>query len=124
LILKYQNRFENLAQDVQDIDKSTSKTDNIVFKFPPIFVTGVADVIPFTILLDRLVKNEYDIKVLSSTQIKIQPKTCIKYIYTLIVNKELQVRNIYIYKMKEERGFKFKKCTSIYQFRKIKTKYK
>jgi len=120
LVLKYQNRFENLAQDLQDIDKST---DNIVCKFPSIFVTGVADLIPFTILLDRLVKNEYEIKVLSSTQIKIQPKTCIKYIYTLIV-KELQARNIYIYKMKEERSFKFKKCTSIYQFRKIKTKYK
>jgi len=39
-----QNRFENLAQ-VQNIDKSTSKTENKISKSPPIFVAGIANVI-------------------------------------------------------------------------------
>jgi len=52
-------------------------------------MAGVTNV-SLTILLDRIAKNEYDIKVINNTQIKIQPKTCIKY--TSIV-KKLQVKN-------------------------------
>jgi len=68
-------------------------------------VAGIANVIPLTTLLDRIVKNEYVIEVLSNIQTKIQSKTSSKY--TLIV-KELQARNteLHTYKMKEERSFK------------------
>jgi len=57
------------------------------------------------ILLDRNTKNEYRIKTLTKTEIKIQPKTSIKYI---LIVKELQARNtdFYIYKIKEERSSK------------------
>jgi hypothetical protein len=40
LILK--DRFENLAQDVKDLDKSTSKPGNKIY--PPIFVAAVANI--------------------------------------------------------------------------------
>jgi len=33
-----QNRFKNLAQDIQDSNKSTSKTDNKISKALPIFI--------------------------------------------------------------------------------------
>jgi len=62
---------------------------------------------------ESIAKNEY-IKELSNTQIRIQPKTSIRY--TLIV-KELLARNtnFYTYKIKEERSFKvaLKTVTSI-----------
>jgi len=61
-----QNRFENLAQNMQDSDKSTSKTDNKVSKALSIFMAGIVNVIPHTSLLNRVAKNEYNIKVLSN----------------------------------------------------------
>jgi len=42
----------------------------------------VANIILLTILLDKIAKNEYDIKVLSNTQVKIQSKISKKYTYT------------------------------------------
>jgi hypothetical protein len=56
-----QNRFENLAQNKQDSEKSISETDE-VFKPPPIIVGGIAKVILLTTLLDVAVKNKYNIK--------------------------------------------------------------
>jgi hypothetical protein len=69
---------------VQDIDKSISKTENEIFKSPPLFVAGIANVTPLTTLLNNIaVKNE-------------------------------------------EKSFKvvLKKCTFIYQSRRIETRYK
>jgi hypothetical protein len=57
-------------------------------------------------LLDRIAKNEYDIKIFSATHMKIQKsKLSIKYIS---IAKELQARNtdLNIYKMKDERSLK------------------
>jgi len=93
-----QKQFENLAQDVQDSDKSTSKTDN---KPSPIFVARVANVILLMILLDRIAKNKYDIKVLSNIQIKIQPITSIKYI--LIIKKLKNYKHRFSYLQNERR---------------------
>jgi len=87
-------------------------------------VVEVTNVIPLTALLNRIAKNEYDIKVLSNTQVKIQSKTSIKY---ASIVKELQARNtdFHTYKMKGERSFKvIKKCIFIYQSRRIKIRYK
>jgi len=58
-----------------------------------------------TSLLDRVAKNENDIKELNNTQSKMQYKISIKC--TSIV-KELQTRNtdFYTYKMKDEKSFK------------------
>jgi len=67
----------DLAQIVQDPDKSISKTDNKVSKSLLIF--GIVNVIPLT-LLNKIAKNEYDIKVLSNIQVKIQLKASTKYI--------------------------------------------
>jgi hypothetical protein len=69
-----QTWFGNLAQNVQDPYKSILKGDNRVTKLPPIFVARVANIIPLMTLLDKIAKNEYDIKVLNNTQVKIQPK--------------------------------------------------
>jgi glycopeptide antibiotics resistance protein len=56
---------------MQDLDKSTSKTDNKISKSSLIFIAGVANIIPFMIILDMIAKNAYDIKVLSNIQVKI-----------------------------------------------------
>jgi len=92
----------DLAQIVQDPDKSISKTDNKVSKSLPIF--GIANVISL-ILLNKIAKNEYDIKVLSNTQVKIQLKASTKYISIV---KALQATNtdFHNYKMKDKRRFK------------------
>jgi len=66
-----QNQFKNLTHDMQDLDKSTSKTDNKISKSSLIFIAGVANIIPFMIILDMIAKNAYDIKVLSNIQVKI-----------------------------------------------------
>jgi len=71
-----QNRFDNLANSVKD--KLISKTENKILKLP-IFVAGVANVIQFTNLSEKITKNKYDIKMLNNTQVKIQPKISIKY---------------------------------------------
>jgi hypothetical protein len=35
-------------------------------------MAGMANIIPFTTLLDKIAKNEYNIKLLNNTQVKIQ----------------------------------------------------
>jgi hypothetical protein len=70
-------------------------------------VIGVAN-ITFTTLLEKIPKNEYEIKYSSrvvNTQVEIELKTFVKY--TLMI-KELYARNtdFHTYKMKDERSFK------------------
>jgi len=54
-------------------------------------VAGIANVIPFTIVKDSIAKNEYNIKVLSNIQMRIQPKISMKYI---LIVRELHARNL------------------------------
>lgn len=85
-------------------------------KPPPIFVAGVANISPLTTLLENIAKNEYEIKIINNTQVKIQPKSSEKY--SAIV-KELQTRNteFHTYKLKQERSFRviLKKHASLYK---------
>jgi len=85
-------------------------------------VIGVANVISLTTLLDRVTKNEYNMKILNkvlSQSYSSQNPTSTTY--TSIV-KKLQVRNtdFHIYKMKEERSFKIV-LKNVHQSRRIKT---
>jgi len=92
---------------MQDLNKSTNKTENKISKSLSIFMAEVSNVTPLMILLNRIAKNEYDIKVLNNTQVKIQYKTSIKY--TLIIQEyklKKYKQHFHIYKIKEERNFR------------------
>jgi len=60
-------RCENLAQDVEDLNKSTSKTEKTKYANPPIFMVRVANIISLITLLKKIAKNEYEIKIINST---------------------------------------------------------
>jgi len=67
-------------------------------------VAKVANIDPFMTLLERIVTNEHEIKIINKTQIKIQTNTSAKYI---LIAKELQARNRVLYlQNKGKRSFR------------------
>jgi hypothetical protein len=44
-------------------------------KPPPIYVTGVQNISPMLQLLEQIAKDQYEIKTLADTQVKVNPKT-------------------------------------------------
>jgi hypothetical protein len=85
LIFKYKTDLK--TQGLEDLDKSTSEGENKIFKPMSILVAEIANITSLTTLLESIVKNKYEIKIVNNIQIKIQSKTFVKY--TLII-KELQ----------------------------------
>ena len=67
------NRFSILdTNDDNDID---NEPETKIQKPPPIFVDGVSNIQPLYEMLNNSAKNSYDIKIVSSNQVKIQFKT-------------------------------------------------
>ena len=67
------NRFSILDTNVDnDID---NEPETKIQKPPPIFVDGVSNIQPLYEMLNNSAKNSYDIKIVSSNQVKIQLKT-------------------------------------------------
>ena len=97
------NRFS--ALDTNDDDENDKEPEIKIQKSPPIFVDGVSNIQPLYEMLNNSAKNSYDIKIVSSNQVKIQLKT--PEVYSIVV-KELEAKQtqFYTYKPKEERGFK------------------
>lgn len=96
------NSFSQLdLEETLDLKDKVNKST----KPPPIFVDKVNNIQPLIDLLNTHAKQEYEIKILSNNQVKIQTK--FSEVYTRIV-KELDVRETeyYTYKPKQERGFK------------------
>lgn len=82
--------FNNIKQIYLSIqqDKETEQVKKPV-KPPPIFVDKVSNIQPLISLLNKLVKGDYNIKVLRDEQIKINPRTL--QAHSIIVN-ELQIK--------------------------------
>lgn len=97
------NRFAPLNNKNEQQEKREEK--NKEPKPPPIFVAGVNNITPLTQLLEEIGKNEYERKVLSNDQVKINPKTSEKY--SAIV-KALTAKNtqFHTHQTKEERSFR------------------
>lgn len=96
------NRFESLDNTSNEI--ADSPVQEKLYKLPPIFVDGVSNIQLLTQLLKDIAENDYDLKVLSNDQVKIQLKTDIEY--TNII-KLLQSRGteFHTYRSKQERSF-------------------
>ena len=97
-----ENRFSIL--DTDDIEESSEPIQKLQ-KPPPIFIDGVSVIQPLYEMLNEIAKDAYDIRIVSSNQVKIQVKTA--EIYKIVV-KELESKDtqFYTYKPKEERCFK------------------
>lgn len=97
------NSFASLEDSEQQDHKDALPEKPI--KPPPIFVDRVSNIQPLTKLLNETVEDAYEMKILRSEQVKIQPKTL--QAYSTIV-KELQMKNteFHTYKPKQERSFR------------------
>jgi len=104
LAVPTQNRFENLQEVHTEESPSTSTTLKLT-KPPPIFVHGVLNIKPLISLLENIAKEEYEIKTLNTSVIKIQVKK--KETYSEII-KALKLRNteFHSYQLKDEKTFK------------------
>ena len=70
------NRLDALSEERNDEARITTKTK--VFKTPPIFVAGVQNIQPFKELLINVTGDDFELKVLNGSQVKIQPKSAEK----------------------------------------------
>ena len=75
------NRFS--ALDTNDDDENDKEPEIKIQKSPPIFVDGVSNIQPLYEMLNISAKNSYDIKIVSSNQVKIQLKT--PEVYSIVV---------------------------------------
>lgn len=103
--LSNSNQFDVLSVDENESEiPNISKTEKFP-KPPPIFVDKVDNIHPLLALLDESTPNNYEVKVISSNRIKIQPKNAQSF--TEIV-KQLESKNteFHTYKPKSERSFK------------------
>lgn len=101
-VLTSQNRYELLSNEESTETKTVNENPP---KPPPIFVAGVSDINPLHEVLNKVVPNEYYLKVLSLDEIKIQAKTIKSYD---IVITELDKHNTeyHSFKKKEDKPFK------------------
>lgn len=65
-------RFNSLPEEAEELPQASQATKKILA--PPIFVSGVEAIIPLTDLLKELANDNYDLKVIGSSQVKIQLK--------------------------------------------------
>lgn len=97
------NSFYELDSDPQTTqDKDTTEKPT---KAPPLYVDKVGNIQPLLKMLDKIADGNYEVKVLSNEQVRIQPATT--ELYTKIV-KGLQEKNteFYTYRLKQDRPFK------------------
>lgn len=97
------NRF-SILDDEEEPEKSDTQLPEVVPKPPPIFITGVANIQPLRELLIQLAGNDFQLKVYSTDEVRVQPKT--EQIYS-IITKALAERDtqFHTYKLKSERSF-------------------
>jgi len=81
------NRYTGLDHDTNDFHQDT--TVDKVIKPPPVFIAGVSNIQPLVNLLEEIVRNGYEIKILREEQVKVQAKNL--EVYTKIT-KELITR--------------------------------
>ena len=74
-------------------------------KAPPIFVSGVQNIQPLKELLVAVAGDDFEVKVLTGNQVKIQPKTADKY-KTIIQALAEKHTEFHTYQPKEDRSFR------------------
>lgn len=96
------NRFSIL--DESDDEEEEKQPSKIIPKPPPIYITGVANIQPLRNLLNQIAGNEYQMKVLNTDEVKVQPKT--EQMYSKLT-KALNERNtqFHTYKLKSDKTF-------------------
>lgn len=100
------NRFSNLENE-ENKDKIENETNQHkkIAKPPPIFVQGVKSISPLTHLLETIAKDNYELKVLGSEQVKIQAKSSEIY-STIIKALEQKKTEFHSYQPKQTRAFR------------------
>jgi len=97
------NRFGSLTDDDQDEggEEATNKSP----KPPPIFVAGVHNIKRLKELLVAVSGDDFELKVLNGTQVKVQPKSADKYrtILNALIEKHTE---FHTYQSKEKRCFR------------------
>lgn len=96
------NRYQPLTVEEAEMENETVPK---VLKAPPIFVHGVNNIKPLIELLNTLAKDNYETKLISGSQVKIQLKSTEKY---NVVITELKKRNteFHSFQCKEDKPFK------------------
>ncbi|XP_053964372.1 uncharacterized protein LOC128867288 [Anastrepha ludens] len=110
------NRFELLAQEAETNELHTDsgtepktkpqiQTEQRKLKPPPIYVQNVENVHALTTALKSLTDTKYELKALSTNEIKIQPQESIHYTNILKLLKDKETK-FYTFRPKDQRGFK------------------
>lgn len=101
------NKFATLGNE-EDGNSNTQQNNmkqSKVIKTPPIFVSGVQNITPLIQLLNKIAKDNYQLKVINPNQVRIQPKS--NESYSTITNSLTEKKTeFYTYKPKEERCFR------------------
>jgi hypothetical protein len=92
-------------------------------KSPPIYKTDVKNILPLIQLLERIAKQQYDVKALAHNQVKVQPKTSESYRTSIKALADIRMQ-FHMYKLKEARSYRvvLKKCTTPSTLKKSKLK--
>jgi hypothetical protein len=71
-------------------------------KPPPVYITDIKNVSPLIQLLEQIAKQQYEIKVLTDNQVKVQPKTSESYrtIIKALAEKRME---FHTYELKDEK---------------------
>ena len=96
------NYYEALSENVElDI---VVNVETKVIKPPPLYITSVENVRPLIDLLNKIAKEEFEIKILKLGELKVQAFTEEKYssITKSLIEKNTELHG---YKIKEERPF-------------------
>jgi hypothetical protein len=97
------NRFHVLSEDGNE--EEGVKPQRNTYKAPPIFVASVQNIQPLKELLVAVTGEDFELKVLTDTQVKIQPKFAEKYT-TIIKALAEKHTEFHTYQPKADRSFR------------------
>lgn len=94
---------ESLPETLDPLDNAERQT-----KPPPIFVAGVGDINPLYGLLGDVAPFKYILRVINSTEVKIQAKTIEDYDKIVLALRSINIE-FHSYQKKQDKAFKVKK---------------
>jgi hypothetical protein len=68
------NRYTTLLEEENEDHEHKACPENTP-KPPPIYLTDVKNISPLILLLEKIIKQQYNIKAHTHNQVKVQPKT-------------------------------------------------
>jgi len=105
------NRYDLLDEEGNSAQETPSETSEPLVKSvtqskpPPVFVAGVGDINPLYKLLDEIATNNYTLRVLNQSEVKIQAKTLEVY-DTIVVALRSKRTEFHSYQKKVDKPFK------------------